>query len=417
MQIAHVSPRAVSEASAAHRLRSAQRSIGIDAYSLVHSGNSTSDVRYLSSNSTDKYLKAYGILNKLPLKFHPKRIRSLPWTCSYVGYTPKKIFNFNFTDVVNLHWISGGCISFSFLASLDIPIVWTLHDVWPITAGCHCNLGCELWRQGCPQCPQLGSSVHGFDTSANIWKLKLKDYSKIGNLTIVTPSKWLFELAKASELMSKRTIVHIPNCLNTSLFKPLDKNELRNKYKIPRDKRIIVFGAADSIKTTYKGFDLFKTALEFLPKYCASDIHLVIFGTESINTTLQYTFTCLGNICDELKMAEIYNLGDVFVAPSRQDNLPNTFLEATSCGLPTVAFDVGGISDITIHEKNGYLAQPFDCQELAYGISWVLKNTETSDVLNLSAREHAISTFSQISIASSYKSLYSSLINKEKENE
>ena len=88
-------------------------------------------------------------------------------------------------------------------------------------------------------------------------------------------------------------------------------------------------------------------------------------------------------------MARLLATADAFIAPSRQDNLPNTVLEATACGLPSVAFRIGGMPDMIEHEVTGYLARPFDVHDLAKGLAWVLSDRARLRSLKEAARRKA----------------------------
>ena len=98
------------------------------------------------------------------------------------------------------------------------------------------------------------------------------------------------------------------------------------------------------------------------------------------------------------------------IVPSIQDNLPNTVMESISCGTPVVAFDVGGIHDMIDHQKNGYLAIPFDTTDLAHGIKWVLEDNVRWRKLSENARTKAINEFDIIKIAEKYKDLYEDIL-------
>ena len=82
----------------------------------------------------------------------------------------------------------------------------------------------------------------------------------------------------------------------------------------------------------------------------------------------------MGKVDDDKILRTIYSSADVMLIPSRQDNLPNTGLEAHATGVPVIAFNTGGLSDIIDHKKNGYLADPFDVEDFAKGIVWILEN-------------------------------------------
>jgi glycosyltransferase involved in cell wall biosynthesis len=97
---------------------------------------------------------------------------------------------------------------------------------------------------------------------------------------------------------------------------------------------------------------------------------------------------------------------DVFVAPSIQDNLPNTVMEAMACGTPSIAFNIGGMPDMIDHKQNGYLAEPFDEADFAHGIRWILADEQRYHTLAAQARLDAEIRFDLKKIAARYAALY-----------
>ena len=102
---------------------------------------------------------------------------------------------------------------------------------------------------------------------------------------------------------------------------------------------MILFGAVNGIFDTRKGFDLLQAAIKQI-RQKRDDIELVVFGSSQPED--EYDLGCkshyMGRIHDEKMISLIYNTANVFVVPSRDDNLPNTILESLSCGIPTVSF-------------------------------------------------------------------------------
>ena len=162
-----------------------------------------------------------------------------------------------------------------------------------------------------------------------------------------------------------------------------------------------------------KGFHLLQPALHRLrDRTDQAQIEILIFGTSEPKVSLDLGFKShyLGKLSDDISLSLIYSAADVFVAPSIQDNLPNTVLEAIACGLPVVAFDIGGMSDMIDHKTNGYLAQPFDIEDLAHGISWVLEDSDRYLNLSNQAREKAEREFSQELQANHYLRLFEEIL-------
>lgn len=272
-------------------------------------------------------------------------------------------------DVIHLHWINDGIWSTGFLKSLiklNKPIVWTLHDMWPFTGGCHYDEFCQKYKNGCGACKVLKSSDRA-DASAKELAWKKKYFGKL-KLQFIGCSQWITEEANKSDVLAgmKNTCITIPNPISTEVFKNYDRNMCRELLGISTKKKIILFGAMSATSDKRKGYEYLSRAIERLDKEAYM---LGIFGSNCVEDTFAgFEAKNLGIISDDLHLALLYNAADVFVAPSVQENLANTVMEALACGTPVAAFQIGGMSDMIQHGKNGYLAKPYDITDLANGI-------------------------------------------------
>lgn len=312
-------------------------------------------------------------------------------------------------DIIHLHWINGNFIDISKLQYINKPIIWTLHDMWPFTGGCHYTGNCEKYKLECNKCPVLTSNL-SYDLSTNVFRYKKKYYNK--NLTIITPSKWLGQCAKESNLFNNNTIVNISNTLNTNIFKPYTKTEVRKKFNIENDKFVILFGAVSATKDKRKGFEYLKKALKLIVQNSIiNNIEIVIFGSNDLKEikTSKANLRYLGEIYNDQELAQIYSMSNVFVIPSLEDNLPNTILESLACSTPVVGFNVGGIPDLIDHKTNGYLAKYKDAEDLANGIQWIYINNK-DNWLGKNARNKVNKNNSNGVIARQYINLYKSLL-------
>lgn len=318
------------------------------------------------------------------------------------------------SDVINLHWINGGFLSLDTLkkiGKLGKPIVWTLHDMWAFTGGCHYSLDCWKFENECNYCPSL-KHAGKHDTAYKIFSEK--KFFKELNLTIVTCSKWLKLEAERSTLLGEKKILNIPNPLDTEFYKPSDIILSRKKLGLSERKIYVLFGAMNLIDER-KGF---KYLLKSLNKLASDSpgtketIEILAFGkaNDEIIQSIPYKCHYFGNLKSEDEVIACYNSADIFIAPSLQDNLPNTVVESLSCGTPVVAYDIGGLPDMIDHLKNGYLAQANSVEDLVNGIKWYLNNKGNYDQLRFNAREKAVKNFSQVVVARKYKELYTSRI-------
>ncbi|MEC4675896.1 MAG: glycosyltransferase family 4 protein [Nitrospirota bacterium] len=314
-------------------------------------------------------------------------------------------------DIVHLHWIALGFLRLETIRRFRRPIVWTLHDMWAFTGGCHYAGECTKYTGYCGRCPHLGSNS---DRDISRWQIKrkLKVFADI-DLTVVAPSRWLADCARESLLFKDKRIEVIPNGLDTRCFSPMDRRTARKILSLPQDKKLILFGAQNSVVDSRKGFQFFGPTLRRLAENgWSGKAELVVFGSEKPTDSpdLGLKATYLGAFQDDISLAVLYSAADVFVLPSTQDNLPNVIMEALACGTPCVAFDIGGMPDLIEHKKNGWLAEPFGAGGLADGIEWVLGDEERNKELSVRARRKVEEEFDLNLAARKYMDLFTGIL-------
>jgi glycosyltransferase involved in cell wall biosynthesis len=315
-------------------------------------------------------------------------------------------------DVLHLHWINFGFLTLKELqklANLDKKIVWTLHDMWTFTGGCHYAGECTNFLSWCGDCPILKKSKHD-DWSARLWHEKQKLFSSLHErIQFVTCSEWLANLARQSGLLKGFPITAIPNPIDTEQFCLLEKTPLRKRFGLPQDKFILLFSAMN-VQDKRKGFDYLIEALEYLyHQYPASRSKLalaVVGKSAEKDEKLLFPTYYLGSLATPEAMNEAYNTADAFVLPSLEDNFPNTIMEAMACGLPCVTFATGGLPEMIQHEKTGYLATLKDAQDLAKGIAYLLETTDLP-TLSVQARQFVKENYAENIIAQKYFEVYS----------
>jgi glycosyltransferase involved in cell wall biosynthesis len=310
-------------------------------------------------------------------------------------------------DIVHLNWVAQ-MMRLETLRDFRVPIVWTLHDSWPFTGGCYLPGDCTRYRGSCGTCPTLRSSQER-DLSRRVWQRKRRAWQGL-SLTLVAPSHWMGDCARASSLFGGARIKVIPNGLDLGRFRPIDQGTARDILSLPRDKKLILFGAKSATSDPNKGFTLLSQALsELSAAYPQRDsVELVVFGASQPDPAPDFGFRThyLGWFSDEVSLALLYAAADVFVFPSRQESLGYAAMEAMACGTPCVAFQQGGIPDLVEHGVNGYLARPFEPADLARGIAWILQDAERREELSRRARLKVESGFSLQAVAGRYCELY-----------
>jgi glycosyltransferase involved in cell wall biosynthesis len=391
-------------ARAAYRLHKALLNQGIDSQMLVQDKVSDDETVQGFHTKIDKGLaKVRPTLDAIPIQFYPHKTKTLfSPSCLPFSKIVKRINDIN-PDIVHLHWICGGMLRIEDLAKIKSPIVWSLHDMWAFTGGCHYSEDCERYKENCGYCKVLNSNKKN-DLSSRIFERKIQSFNR-NDLTIVGLSRWLANAAKESYLFRNKKIVTLPNPIDIHLFKPFDKKKARQLWNLPENKKLLLFGAMKATSDPRKGY---QQLMDSLQKLQNKDIELVIFGsgkpTEKSNFAFKSHYT--SHVYDDISLVTLYSACDVTVIPSLQENLSNVIMESLSCGTPVVGFDIGGNGDMITHYKNGYLAKPFDTDDLAKGIEWILEDKERYQDLCFSAREKVVENFDSRKVAKQYLNLY-----------
>ena len=350
-------------------------------------------------------------LDAVPLSLYRHRNRQSLFSLGWLpGRVASQVARWQ-PEVVHLHWICNGFVPIGALSQMHRSLVWTLHDCWAFTGGCHYPLDCTRYHQNCGCCPQLNSSSEN-DLSRWEWQRKSAHWQSL-ELTVVTPSRWMADCAKASSLFQRAHIEVIPNGLDLTRYKPIDRQLGRSLLGLPEHQKLILVGALQIMSDVRKGFIHLQNALQALASQgWRENVRLVVFGASEpaspppMGLEVQY----LGTLHDDISLALVYGAADVFVAPSIQDNLPNTVMESMACGTPTVAFNIGGMSDLIDHLQDGYLARPLDTADLAQGIDWVLSDNERHARIAAAARSKMERQFEISLVARRHLDLYQQLI-------
>jgi glycosyltransferase involved in cell wall biosynthesis len=308
-------------------------------------------------------------------------------------------------QIINLHWVANFLDFQTFFVKNTKLVVWTLHDMNPFTGGEHYEeMYLGLDEKGVPVKRTLSEEETRI-ANENV-AIKIKALSKIENLTIVTPSEWLANEARKSEVFRDRPVYCIPYGLDSETYKPRDKNYSREILGLPKEKKVVLF-VADSIDNNRKGFMFLKRAFERLVD---SNLLLCAIGNKNSELETIENIYELGSIYDERLMSIAYSAADVFVIPSLMDNLPNTVLESIMCGTPVIGFPVGGIPDMIQDGVNGFITKEISVDSLVETLNKFLDNPSCFDTTEI--RQNAIKKYDQKVQSEKYINLFNKILNK-----
>ena len=349
-------------------------------------------------------------IDALPLHLYPQRDQTT-FSPAWLPNTIHRQVRLINPDIVHLHWICDGFLTPESFVRFKKPIVWTLRDMWGFTGGCHYTKECNRYINSCGYCPHLNSDKEN-DLSRKLWRRKSRTWKKL-ELTIVTISHWLADCAKRSSLFKNRRIEVIHNGVDENRFKPMPKDFVRRILGLPQEKKYILFSALNATTDKRKGFHFFKPVLDQLVSTgWGNNIELIVLGSSKPENVpnLGIKTTYLGRLYDDVAIALVYAASDVTIVPSIQEAFGKTAIESLACGTPVVSFDSTGLKDIVEHQKNGYRAKPFDCNDMANGIAWILQDKQRWQALSHRAREKVEQEFTLEIQARAYLKLYQGVL-------
>ena len=407
-------------ARATYRLHQGLREIGQDCRMLVRHKESQDDTVVLvdaeerpETPNEDFFLS--DIIQPYYIDSNQTDLSNTLFSLSYPGYDLSELPLVRSADIINLHWVAQyqSLATLHRLFALGKPVVWTLHDQWAFTGGCHYSAGCEKYQSDCVECPQLGDDP--FNLPAAILKDKLEIF-KDADLTIVTPSRWMAECARRSRLFKDLKIEVIPNSLETDIYTPLSKSEAKEEIGISPEAITMLFGAIDGSEKR-KGFFELVNAIKFclnedvFQRLLHNDtIRLICFGRPSHELeSIGIPFVTLGHLDSDEKIRRAYSAADIFLLPSLEDNLPNTILESMSCGTAVVAFDVGGLPDMVTNKVTGQLVPLSDTRKMGETIIDLIQKPDLRKSMGKEGRKRAEKEYSLSVQAGHYSDLYKEL--------
>ena len=312
-------------------------------------------------------------------------------------------------DIVHLHNIHGAYINykilFDYLRKANIPVVWTLHDCWPMTGHCthFVSVDCQKWQTQCYDCPLLGSYPRAkVDNSHNNYRLKRKIFTSLGDkLHIVAVSKWLNSIVDKSFFAGSGVQQHIiNNGIDIKTFAPCDSTK-RCEFNL-EGKKIVV--AAASGWSAKKGLDdMYKLSTMLSDEY-----KVVMIGLSQAHIdAAPSSVIALARTNSVAELAEWYSAADVFVNLTYEDTYPTTNLEAVSCGTPVVTYRTGG-SPESVTPQTGRVVEQGNLEGVAKAIGELC--AEDRETMRERCRKHALEHFDRDDNYGKYIDLYEQIL-------
>ena len=274
----------------------------------------------------------------------------------------------HWADVIHIHWVQQSFLSFSGLHDLlqlrDKQFFWSLHDLWPLTGGCHSPYVirggetelCDRFLHGCGCCPLLGSHRSDDHTARHFARKSELPLERVHFLGV---SHSLVGQAQASPLVSQ--VSYLPNFYDPQLFHPGEK---------VAEKNVRLLFVAARLDDPVKGLDLLRQVLEeccLLSETFRRRAKLTCIGTLKDPDSLRHWPIDVEHhdSIGQESLIDYYRSADLTLSTSRHETFGLTLLESLACGTPVCAFAVGGIPDIVRDGQNGSLVKPYDTSEMA----------------------------------------------------
>lgn len=312
-------------------------------------------------------------------------------------------------DIIHCHNLHGYYFNLETLhkMSLEKKVIWTFHDMWPLTSHAAYTFNIEHIKNGLFASPSV--TIHPpilFPNDANLIKKKTEIYNKT-NFHIVGPSQWMLNCVNKTILKDKpQTLIY--NGIDTTQFKKYDKTESRTILNFPLDKKIILCIADGGKNNPFKGG---KYVDEMIQRYKNNkNVLFVSVGSKISKRKQKGNVLYIPRINTKEELARVYSSADVLLNPTLAETFGLVIVEAMLCGVPVVTFKTGGIPEIVDDGINGYVVEYKNSEKLYLSLNKILAlNVATLDQMSENAIVKA-SEFTQERMLESYMKLYNEIL-------
>lgn len=374
-------------ASGAYRLHLALKSIGINSKMIVQKKTNCDD---------DDVIE----VPKTKLGYLEERVESMILSTLRVNhnegqyfYLPQMLLQNNNNNIIDaipfkpdlliVHWttVFANVKTFYQISKrFDIPVIWYMTDMEPMTGGCHYSFDCDGLFNSCSECPALKFPLKFF---AKYWLKQKKEYIAKTNMQIVASSSYMLDKANNATVFEGKRKHLVLRGIDDKIFSPVSsRNDIRKKWGVDEDKLVIFFGA-QSLTEPRKGMKVLLQALKCLYTKLEKDVQLrdsvqVVFAGRDCfkEDDILFKSKFVGFMKTQQDLASMYQLADVFVCPTLQDSGPMMASESLMCGTPVAGFKMGVLPDVVIDGETGFLADVGDAEGLAKALEKIVTLSE-----------------------------------------
>lgn len=339
-------------------------------------------------------------LDKVLSSFEREEIRNFK-SPNIFGATNSKIISSLGLDLIHLHWINGGFLSIKQIGKINLPIVWSILDMWPLSGAEHYTTESEEKRvieEYSKSSRKPGCK--GLDISRLSWNLKKKHFK---NYTAVFTGPWMLHKNARGSLFDYFKSTIIPPPIDTKIFRSLEQSEIRRKNGLPLTNKIIGYFGGTSPR---KGWTLIEQIInsDFLS---SNSIIMVLVGNDF---KIQYhenpNLRIFRSTENDHELIQLYNLLDLIVVPSKQEAFGLVAQEAQSCGIPALVPANCGLQDVVSNDRTGLVVNEYLANVYMREILEILCSESKLQKFRSGAREKALKEWDSAIVASRYMNLY-----------
>jgi glycosyltransferase involved in cell wall biosynthesis len=326
---------------------------------------------------------------------------------------------FQGADVIHLQLIQNDAffsmLSLPRLARMK-PVVWTIHDSWPLSGMCIYSFACDKWLAGCRgRCPHpRGHSPIRRRIPALHWHIKNSAYAR-ADLHLVVASNWTLERVKKSPLLNRFPCRLIPFGVDLQAFTPRSKQESRKRLGIAPGQKIIAFRGvrSGSDQYHYKGMRWLKEALERIEPGKLDSLLVFQDGSEFSFLERKFKVHDLGWADGEL-LVDALCAADLFLMPSVQESFGLMAVEAMACGTPVIACEGTALPEVIRAPRGGLAVPAMNSEALASAMSRLLDDGDLRTKMGQQGRKIAEEEYSFSLYVKRHVQLYNEVIERHK---